>query len=832
MGEAPGVAAGTPKLLELDKKDVEAVRSFLPGKVLGRTAALLALVVLVLGFAGSLDVAVEKFLGFPLEPPWLKYTLLIGLPVLIVGAQIAAEWAADRKRKQAQALAVKVDAVPEGYFRIGPYLDTAEDRAKFDRADRVHEKVLDWLKRADTTPLYLTGDSGSGKSSVLSAYALPELRAAGWTVIEARAWQDPEAALSEAIIKLSTVRKWKLGEAKTLRERLEVLARRADARLLLVLDQFEEFVILAGSDRQKAFTPVVEDLRAKPVKGLKLLLVLRSDYTMAIDELGLPLLRQGENWQEVGRFTIAAGTKFMTRSGLALESSALDRLSTSASELDDSPGMIRPITLNVVGHVLSQGRASAPSLDAGQLVRHYIEQSVEQPAIREFAPRVLSELVTEQGTKRPRSERELVDETGLRPGEVRAVMNGLWTAALARPLDSAQGVWELSHDFVARAVARYLGRRRLDVQRLIGGYAAPALFGLVAASAVGGIAWNVTAADRARAELANLGIDVSADGTEAATSARFRAEDLTRAVSLLSRRGKLQSLDLHRTGVANLNPLSQLTGLRSLNISNTAVSNLGPVESLSSLRELDLANTAVSDLGPLKRLSALQVLDISESNGGRVKALPLNPYLLPYPTAGKESRDLSAITGLNSRRSLNLSGLYVTDLQPLRALTELESLDVSADYNSFLAIGLGFGFPTLNRSWLQNIEPITHFTKLRSLNLAGTVVSDLAPLSALRTLTSLNIADTNVHDLGPLGGLTALTSLNLDRTLVKDLKPLSRLTSLQELSLTGYGSFDLSPVQDLPNLKAILGLSDQVTNGINAHRGQKSLTNVKDKSAD
>jgi hypothetical protein len=51
MGEAPGVAAGTQKMLELDKKDVEAVGSFLPGKVLGRTAALLALGVLVLGLA-------------------------------------------------------------------------------------------------------------------------------------------------------------------------------------------------------------------------------------------------------------------------------------------------------------------------------------------------------------------------------------------------------------------------------------------------------------------------------------------------------------------------------------------------------------------------------------------------------------------------------------------------------------------------------------------------------------------------------------------------------------------------------------------------------------
>ena len=254
MNETPTVAAGSPKLLGLDKEDVKAVRSFLPGKVLGRTAAFLALAGLVLGFAGSLKVGLERFLDFPLKPPWLKYTVLIGLPVLVVVAQILAEWAAERKRKQAQALAVKVDAVPEGYFRIGPYLDTAEDRARFDRADRIHEKVLAWIKRADATPLYLTGDSGSGKSSVLSAFALPELREAGWTVVEARAWQDPEAALSEAIKKLADAKKWRLGEAKTLRGLLEALAKRADEKVLLVLDQFEEFFILAGSERQKAFT--------------------------------------------------------------------------------------------------------------------------------------------------------------------------------------------------------------------------------------------------------------------------------------------------------------------------------------------------------------------------------------------------------------------------------------------------------------------------------------------------------------------------------------------------------------------------------------------------
>jgi len=45
-----------------------------------------------------------------------------------------------------------------------------------------------------------------------------------------------------------------------------------DGRLLIVLDQFEEFVILADPERQKAFAALVADLHATPIKGLRLLL--------------------------------------------------------------------------------------------------------------------------------------------------------------------------------------------------------------------------------------------------------------------------------------------------------------------------------------------------------------------------------------------------------------------------------------------------------------------------------------------------------------------------------------------------------------------------------
>jgi hypothetical protein len=467
-----------PRLPRLDKQDLKAVRKFLPGKIISRTAALLALVALLVGFAGLVDQGLKQFLDVNLSPAWLHYTLLFGLPLLIVASQVITEAYAEHSRRARIWLAVQTGVEQSGYFRIGPYLNTAEDRAKFDRADRAHEKILSWIDRSASMPLYLSGDSGSGKSSLLNAFVLPELRDQGWTIVEARAWQDPEVALRKELTHIAAPRRSR-SEAQEMRRLLSGAARAASTGLLLVLDQFEEFLILGQREQHQKFATLVADLRTAPIEKLKLLLVLRSEYQTLLDDVGLPPLRPGDNFYPVGRFTIAAATGFMERSGLKLDSGMLDRLLTSAAELDETPGLVRPITLNVIGYVLATGKAVAMSADAGQLVRHYVERTVNQSAIRDFAPRVLEQLVTEQGTKRPRSEQDLSAATGFHRAEVRAVLNGLADAALARPLDPVEGVWELSHDFIAHVVSRYLGRHRLAFLRRAAFYTAPMLLALL-----------------------------------------------------------------------------------------------------------------------------------------------------------------------------------------------------------------------------------------------------------------------------------------------------------------------------------------------------------------
>src|SRR5262249_20204157 len=146
-------------------------------------------------------------------------------------------------------LAVQPGAAQFGYFRIGPY--TAEEGPSFGRADSTHAKVLSWIEHSETTPLYVTGDSGCGKSSLLNAFVLPTLKTHGWTVVEARAWQDPGEALRKVLSEHSKLSQLEHSKRLPLRALIEAVAREGAAPLLIVLDQFEEFIVLGNAEQRE-----------------------------------------------------------------------------------------------------------------------------------------------------------------------------------------------------------------------------------------------------------------------------------------------------------------------------------------------------------------------------------------------------------------------------------------------------------------------------------------------------------------------------------------------------------------------------------------------------
>jgi hypothetical protein len=66
-------------------------------------------------------------------------------------------------------------------FRPFPYGES--DRPIFKRLDGADSAILRWLNTTNISLLYLSGASGVGKSSLLAASVLPQLRdACGWRI--------------------------------------------------------------------------------------------------------------------------------------------------------------------------------------------------------------------------------------------------------------------------------------------------------------------------------------------------------------------------------------------------------------------------------------------------------------------------------------------------------------------------------------------------------------------------------------------------------------------------------------------------------------------------
>jgi hypothetical protein len=131
------------------------------------------------------------FAPFYERHPVISIAILGSFAVYVVGFGIG--WHAWRRYRQAQrdalALTSSQETADTRYFRLDPYV-TAKP-AQFQREDDAHNLVLQWISETTRPILFLSGVSGSGKSSVLEAYVLPLLQADGWRIERIRSFSDP-----------------------------------------------------------------------------------------------------------------------------------------------------------------------------------------------------------------------------------------------------------------------------------------------------------------------------------------------------------------------------------------------------------------------------------------------------------------------------------------------------------------------------------------------------------------------------------------------------------------------------------------------------------------
>ena len=132
------------------------------------------------------------------------------------------------------------------------------------------------------------------------------------------------------------------------------------ARLLIAIDQFEEGLILQDEAGRAQLAALFRALAARPILGLAVLLVLRTDY-LDLDQLralGLPEVRSDANWFNLNALSRGDARELLDQR-LKLDESEREKVLDEASEVDDLPGLIRPITLNMLGLILQRARGGA-----------------------------------------------------------------------------------------------------------------------------------------------------------------------------------------------------------------------------------------------------------------------------------------------------------------------------------------------------------------------------------------------------------------------------------------------------------------------------------------
>jgi len=243
------------------------------------------------------------------------------------------------------------------------------------------------------------------------------------------------------------------------------------SRILIVFDQFEEFVILKSEAQRDSFVSLLTSLQEHPIRGVSILLVLRTDYLdIAINELHLPKRVEDHNWKDIPPFKDAAAYAFLQSGFDRIDESLLTNVLREASEIEKTVGLIRPITANLCGLVLSRFRTGLPSrFRPGRLIRGFLQEAVTLPEIREVAPKIIPQLLSDHLTKIPKTLTQLATATRLPETEVERCLTILSMSerGIVRPLDQDKKTWEISHDFLAPLLDAILARWSVSLWRRV-----------------------------------------------------------------------------------------------------------------------------------------------------------------------------------------------------------------------------------------------------------------------------------------------------------------------------------------------------------------------------
>ena len=149
-------------------------------------------------------------------------------------------------------------------------------------------------------------------------------------------------------------------------------------------------------------------------------------------------------------------------------------------------------------------------------------------------------------------------------------------------------------------------------------------------------------------------------------------------------------------------------------------------------------------------------------------------------------QDLKNFVGKIFLSWLPLFGDEITDITPLKDMTQLKELSLHDNFISDISVLEGM--TRLEHLYLGNtknsdLSPIKNMTQLKELSLHDNFISDISPLESMTLLTVLNLSSNQISDISALENIDQLTHLGLPGNQISDISILESMTQLEELDL-------------------------------------------------
>ncbi|CAB3767633.1 leucine-rich repeat domain-containing protein [Paraburkholderia humisilvae] len=278
-----------------------------------------------------------------------------------------------------------------------------------------------------------------------------------------------------------------------------------------------------------------------------------------------------------------------------------------------------------------------------------------------------------------------------------------------------------------------------------------------------------------------------------------------------------------------------LSKLTVLNAAERGISDLTGINYCVNLVKADLSLNPIKTLEPLTPLAKLAWLSIQGCN------------------AASGALDMTPLQSLAALRYLNVAEDYLSTIDPIPQLVNLESLILDGNAlvpdemkklvfpnlihldvadGQFTDLSFVSGMPKLRHLGVpycyrvSDISALTTLPDLRELNMGYmTLVSDFSPLAKMTSLRSLNVQNCRIADKSLLGGLTNLEILNINEIRAFNLEFVSGLVNLRELYLQQNHVRDLSPLANLAKL-AILGVVKNEVSDLTPLAGLQTLIDI------